>query len=67
MTWLLQVTLATIAMGLALTWQMPDVSLWQSLHWWQRGIDLGVLCVSGFVVFVATLWLAGARPSDLRR
>jgi putative peptidoglycan lipid II flippase len=65
--WLLQVTLATIAMGLALMWQMPDVSLWQSLHWWQRGIDLGVLCVSGFVVFVATLWLAGARPSDLRR
>jgi voltage-gated potassium channel Kch len=46
---------------------MPDVDLWQSRHWWQRGIDLGVLCVSGFAVFVAALWLAGVRPSDLRR
>ena len=65
--WLAQIIVATAAMGIALLWQMPDEDLWQSWHWWQRAIDLGVLCASGFVVFVAALWLAGVRPSDLRR
>ena len=65
--WLAQIIVATTAMGIALLWQMPDVGLWQSWHWWQRAMDLGVLCASGFVVFVAALWLTGVRPSDLRR
>ena len=65
--WLMQVVFATFAMVLVLWWTLPEQSLWAQWPWWHRALQLGLLCVSGFVVFVLSLWFLGLRPADLRR
>lgn len=65
--WVMQILLASAAMVMVLLWMMPEGALWGEWPWWQRAIQLGVLCVSGFGVFAASLLLFGVRTADLRR
>ncbi len=65
--WIMQIGVASAAMILVLLWMMPEGALWAGWSWWQRAIQLGVLCVSGLVVFAASLLLSGVRSADLRR
>ena len=65
--WIMQILVASAAMIVVLLWMMPEGVLWASWSWWQRAIQLGVLCASGMVVFAASLFLSGVRSADLRR
>ena len=65
--WIMQIGVASAAMIVVLLWMMPEGALWASWSWWQRAIQLGVLCASGMVVFAASLFLSGVRSGDLRR
>ena len=65
--WIIQIGVASAAMIVVLLWMMPEDALWASWSWWQRAIQLGVLCASGMVVFAASLFLSGVRSGDLRR
>lgn len=65
--WIMQIGVASAAMIVVLLWIMPEGALWAGWSWWQRAIQLGVLCVSGLVVFAASLFLSGVRSADLRR
>ncbi|MDG2459497.1 MAG: murein biosynthesis integral membrane protein MurJ [Luminiphilus sp.] len=65
--WLLQVSGAASVMALALWWMQPEGALWVEWLWWQRGAQLGLLCIGGLMAFTVGLWLVGVRPSDLRR
>jgi putative peptidoglycan lipid II flippase len=65
--WIMQIGVASAAMIVALLWMMPEGALWAGWSWWQRASQLGVLCVSGLVVFAASLLLSGVRAADLRR
>ena len=65
--WIIQTGVASAAMIVVLLWMMPEDALWASWSWWQRAIQLGVLCASGMVVFAASLFLSGVRSGDLRR
>ena len=51
---------------LVIWWMLPEQSLWTVWPWWQRALQLGLLCASGFAVFVLGLWLSGVRLADLR-
>ena len=65
--WIMQIGVASAAMIVALLWMMPEGALWAGWSWWQRASQLGVMCVSGLVVFAASLLLSGVRAADLRR
>ena len=65
--WIMQIGVASAAMIVVLLWMMPEGALWAGWSWWQRASQLGVLCVSGLVVFAASLLLSGVRAADLRR
>ena len=65
--WIMQIGVASAAMIFVLLWIMPEGALWAGWSWWQRASQLGVLCVSGLVVFAASLLLSGVRAADLRR
>lgn len=64
--WLMQIAFGTLAMMLVIWWMLPELSLWTVWPWWQRALQLGLLCASGFAVFVLGLWLSGVRLADLR-
>ena len=65
--WIMQIGVASVAMIVVLRWMRPEGALWAGWSWWQRASQLGVLCVSGLVVFAASLLLSGVRSGDLRR
>ena len=65
--WLLQIGLASTAMTLVLWWMLPGQGDWAAWVWWERAIQLGVLCLTGLGVFAASLLVLGVRPTDLRR
>ena len=65
--WLVQVTAATAAMVSVLLWLMPDHAMWAEWLWWQRALQLGILCGAGLGVFGVSLLCCGVRPVDLRR
>ena len=65
--WLLQIGLASAAMTLILVWMLPGQAEWTMWTWWERATQLGALCLTGFGVFAAGLWLTGVRPADLGR
>ena len=65
--WLLQIGLASAAMTWVLVWMLPGQTEWTMWAWWERATQLGVLCLTGFGVFAAGLWLTGVRPADLKR
>ena len=65
--WVMQILLASAAMVMVLLWMMPEGALWAEWSWWQRALQLGVLCVSGLGIFAVSLLLLGVRAADLRR
>ena len=65
--WLLQIGLASTAMTLVLWWMLPGQGDWATWVWWERAIQLGVLCLTGLGVFAVSLLVLGVRPADLRR
>ena len=65
--WLAQLGVATVAMMSVLLWLMPDHAMWAEWLWWQRALQLGILCGAGLSVFGMSLLCCGVRPADLRR
>jgi putative peptidoglycan lipid II flippase len=65
--WLAQVGAATAAMVSILLWLMPDHAMWAEWLWWQRALQLGILCSAGLGVFAVSLLCCGVRLADLRR
>ena len=65
--WLMQIGLASTAMTLVLWWMLAGQGDWATWVWWERAIQLGVLCLTGLGVFAASLLVLGVRPADLRR
>ena len=66
-TWLAQVGTATAAMVSILLWLMPDQAMWAEWLWWQRALQLGILCSAGLGVFAVSLFCCGVRPAALQR
>jgi putative peptidoglycan lipid II flippase len=65
--WLAQLGVATAAMVSVLLWLMPDHSMWAGWLWWQRALQLGILCGAGLGAFGVSLLCCGVRLADLRR
>ena len=65
--WLVQVGAATAAMVSVLLLLMPDHAMWAEWLWWQRALELGILCSAGLGVFGVSLLCCGVRLADLRR
>ena len=65
--WLAQLGAATVAMVTVLLWLMPDHAIWAEWLWWERALQLGILCGAGLAVFGMGLLCCGVRPADLRR
>jgi putative peptidoglycan lipid II flippase len=65
--WLAQVGAATAAMVSILLWLMPDHAMWAEWLWWQRALQLCILCSAGLGVFAVSLLCCGVRLADLRR
>lgn len=63
---LFQVVSANIAMLAVLIGLLAQWSDWSAIHWHQRVLYLGVLCVAGIVTYFAVLVLAGFRTRHLR-
>jgi putative peptidoglycan lipid II flippase len=45
--------------------QILDATLWHTLLWWQRLINIAMLCVAGFVAYCVCLFGCGFRLHDL--
>jgi Uncharacterized membrane protein, putative virulence factor len=65
--WLVQVGAATAAMVSVLLLLMPDHAMWAEWLWWQRALELGILCSAGLGFFGLSLLCCGVRPANLRR
>ncbi len=63
---LLRLVLAASVMSVVVIWLMPEAALLSELIWWQRAMQLIVLCVAGALSYFVTLFLVGARPGDFR-
>jgi hypothetical protein len=50
-----------------LLWLMPDHAMWAEWLWWQRALQLCILCSAGLGVFAVSLLCCGVRLADLRR
>jgi putative peptidoglycan lipid II flippase len=53
---------ASTLMGGCLYFMTPDINVWSDWGWWQRGTSMLGLCAVGFVVFMVSLGVLGARP-----
>jgi putative peptidoglycan lipid II flippase len=61
-----QIGLATVAMAAFLWWISGDWEAWSGWSATRRAAWLGVSVLGGIAVYFGTLWLAGARPRDLK-
>ncbi|MGH8130285.1 MAG: murein biosynthesis integral membrane protein MurJ [Steroidobacteraceae bacterium] len=61
-----QVVLASLAMAAFLWWISGDWSAWTSWPAMRRAFWLALSVAGGAAVYFGTLWLAGARPRDLK-
>ena len=62
----LRVGLASALMGAVLFWYKGDLASWVPLSWWQRALQVAVLCGGGLSVYIAGLLLLGMRPQQFR-
>ena len=65
--WLVQGGAATAAIVSVLLWLMPDHAMWAEWLWWQRALQLGLLCSAGLGVFGLILLCCGVRGADMSR
>jgi putative peptidoglycan lipid II flippase len=61
-----QIGLATVAMAVFLWWVSGDWEAWSGWSATHRAAWLGLSVVGGIAVYFGTMWLAGARPRDLK-
>lgn len=61
-----QIGLGTVAMAAFLWWISGDWEAWSGWSATHRAAWLGVSVVGGIAVYFATMWVAGARPRDLK-
>jgi putative peptidoglycan lipid II flippase len=61
-----QVALASIAMAAFLWWASGDWSEWTGWSASRRALSLGIVVAGGAAVYFGTLWVAGARPRQLK-
>ena len=65
-------TLASLVMGLLLKTSLAQYMLWvqvesfAQLEWMQRLSSTFALCLAGFLVYIAMLYLLGVRPSQFK-
>jgi putative peptidoglycan lipid II flippase len=64
--YLLRLLGGCLMMTLVLVMATPAVEDWLAWDWFGRGLRIALLCGLGLAVYLATLWLGGARLSDLR-
>ena len=57
---------ATFVMSAALIWLQTLLPTFAAQVWWLRAFNVGWLCVSGFAIYLALMFLGGWRPSHLR-
>ena len=61
-----QIALASLAMAAFLWWISGDWSAWNDWPALHRALWLALSVIGGAGVYFGTLWLAGARPRDLK-
>lgn len=57
---------ANTAMALALVGLLTLFVQWGELIWWQRSVNLALVCAVGLIVYVGVLLAMGLRAADLR-
>lgn len=57
---------ATVCMATLLLWAQPDSADWFAWGWVGRVQHIALLVIAGITSYVATLFVTGLRPSDLR-
>jgi putative peptidoglycan lipid II flippase len=63
---ILRLLAAATAMGALLWYAAPDVSVWSTWPWWQRGLALGALVGAGSLLYFLVLWLGGIKLAHFR-
>jgi putative peptidoglycan lipid II flippase len=63
---LLRVVIAASAMGLVLLALGNGMEFWAGLHWWQRALQVGVICLAGLATYAGVLLVLGVRPRQFR-
>lgn len=61
-----RLVLATIAMGVALYFLVPEADLWFAWGWPQRAMGISLVCFAGALVYVVVHMVSGTRLSHLR-
>mgnify|MGYP001813754342 CR=1 FL=1 len=63
---LLRIALAAALMSAVLLAVRGDLAQWAQLLWWQRALQLALLCGVGLLVYGLSLLILGVRPQQFR-
>ena len=65
--WLINIVVSATVMSLLLLKITPDIAIWTEWRWWERGLNMVMLCVAGLATFLFSLWILGGRIDHLKR
>ncbi len=65
--WLINIVVSATVMSLLLLKITPDIAIWTEWRWWERGVNMVMLCVAGLATFLFSLWILGGRIDHLKR
>lgn len=63
---LLRIAVAAVVMGFCVWWLAPALDIWAGWHWYQRALNILGICAAGVALYVAVLFLLGARPAHFQ-
>ena len=66
-SFLLQLVLALLAMGITLVYICPTMDDWFAMHFSERALKLTGICLLGALTYFGTLMLFGFRPQSMMR
>ena len=61
-----RIIFASISLLILLDYFTVDIIFWRELEGYERFMRLGILCLSGVIIYIGALWLSGLRIKELR-
>jgi putative peptidoglycan lipid II flippase len=62
----LQVSVASVVMGISVWWLAGDLDRWFAMRTWERALQTMLCVTAGAIMYFTTLFAVGTRPADLR-
>lgn len=66
MATLARIVVAGVAMVIVLVFALPEHGQWAQWLWWERALQLLILCLSGALSYFLSLFISGARIGHFR-